>query len=186
LVIIDWFSYHTLWLGFSGGLDSSVLLHQLTQIPSLKPKIKLIHVHHGLSPNADAWALHAQKIADAYDIPIFIERVALDSPGNIESKARQLRYSQFKKHVKQGDALLLAHHEDDQAETLLLNLMRGTGIDGLSGMRACRSFHEGTLLRPLLQISRQSLEEYALEHSIRYIHDESNFDTSYRREFYTT
>ena len=176
-------SHSTLWIGFSGGLDSSVLLDLLASLPSLKAKLKILHVNHGLSTHAREWEKHCARVAESYSLPYYIERVTLNTEKNIEENARKARYAAFLKHITPSDALLFAHHLNDQAETLLLNLLRGAGIEGLSAMPSLRTFGQGVLYRPLLSFSREHLEEYAQAKRLKWIEDESNSNKKYTRNF---
>ncbi len=175
--------YQTLYVGFSGGLDSTVLLHQLRQYPDLAAKLVAIHVNHGLSVNATNWQSHCEKICQEWQISFKTVAVHLDDTHNIEQQARDARYQVFKSHVGVADALLLAHHRDDQAETVLLQLCRGTGVYGLAAMPAIRSFADGVLIRPLLECDRDALYQYASTHAFTWIEDESNQDTRFSRNY---
>lgn len=176
-------SYRTLWVGFSGGLDSTVLLHAIASQPMLASKLSAVHIHHGLSSNADAWLAHCQTICDEHGIPLSTHHVVLTQPNNIEEQARIARLTVFKTLVQEHDALVLGHHCDDQAETLLLQLFRGAGVDGLAAMPAVKSFYKGELVRPLLRHSRSLLETYARMHQLSWIEDESNQDCGYSRNY---
>lgn len=182
-------SYHLL-VAFSGGLDSSVLLHllvtlqqQLRKTPDAPFQLKLsaMHVHHGLSSHADVWAQHCQQVCLQYAVPLQVVRVNVDkaSGQGIEASARAARYKALKQ--AQADFICLAHHQQDQAETLLLQLMRGAGPKGLAGMAAL-DLKQG-LLRPLLDDSRQTLEAYAKAYGLSWVEDDSNADTRYDRNF---
>jgi len=174
------------WLAFSGGLDSTVLLHALTKLQlSQKISFSAVHVHHGLSDKADAWASQCHQLCLQYNIPfqrfnVDASPVTGESP---EATARQLRYESLATVMQPGDVLLTAHHQDDQAETLLLQLMRGSGAPGLSAMPFENDFATGKLLRPLLEFSRSELEDYAHNHQLNWVEDESNQDTSFDRNF---
>ncbi|WGK57989.1 tRNA lysidine(34) synthetase TilS [Pantoea sp. SS70] len=173
-------------LAFSGGLDSTVLLHQLVcwqrQQPALR--VRALHVHHGLSPNADSWALHCQQVCQQWQIPCEVLHVQVDGRANgIEAAAREARYQALFQHLQPGEHLLTAQHLDDQAETLLLALKRGSGPAGLAAMPLQRRVGEHRHLRPLLDVSRQQLENYAAEHQLHWIEDESNADSRYDRNF---
>jgi tRNA(Ile)-lysidine synthase len=176
----------TYWLALSGGLDSSVLLHLLVNLRSLYPiKLHAVHVHHGLSSNADSWGEHCEKVCRQFSVEFTqynVNAVAAsgDSP---EEVARQRRYDVFKQCIQANDIILTAHHQDDQAETLLLQLFRGAGPKGLAAMSAFNKFKQGYLARPLLNFSRQSLHEYALHHQLAWIDDESNANTNFTRNF---
>lgn len=172
-----------LCVGLSGGLDSSVLLHWLTALRTqLDFELSAVHVHHGLSPNADAWAAQSQAFANELAVPCLVQRVQLDlgQGSGIEGAARKARYAIYEQ--QECDAVLLAHHQNDQAETLLINLLRGSGPAGLAAMPAQRVLTpQSALLRPLLNISRAELLDYANEHALQWIEDESNQDTQYKR-----
>lgn len=176
----------TLWVGYSGGLDSSVLLHLLSARPELRGRLKAIHVHHGLSPHADAWLAHCQAQCHRLGVPFFFEKVQLTHrPDGIEQAARQARYEVYRRHCLKGDALLLAHHGDDQLETFFMRMLRGSGLQGAAAMASEREVQEGVrLLRPLLERRREELEAYAQEHKISWVEDESNQDSRYARNFW--
>ncbi|MDP3561253.1 MAG: tRNA lysidine(34) synthetase TilS [Legionellaceae bacterium] len=176
-------TYNTLYVGFSGGLDSTVLLHQLTRIAELAKKVSAVHVHHGLSCNADAWQLQCQTLCDNLDVSLAISRVKINSDDNLEEQARLARYQVFESVIGENDCLLLAHHRDDQAETLLLQLVRGTGVDGLAAMPFMRKLAKGVLIRPFLQLSRAALEAYAQTHHLSWVCDESNQNLRFSRNF---
>ena len=176
-----------LLVGFSGGLDSATLLHALDKAGPDLP-VLAIHVHHGLSPNADYWAQHAQAFCDARNIPLHIVRVTVGQGASLEAEARAARYAAFRLVLKAGDALLLAQHRDDQAETVLFRLLRGAGVRGLGAMRAHASLtvQEGfdvPVWRPWLGLSRRTLEHYARVEDLDWVEDESNIDTRYARNF---
>lgn len=170
-------------VGFSGGLDSTVLLHWLAQQPNVQKKITVIHVNHGLSQHALAWEEHCQRICQAMGVSFIAERVLLDLRANVEEGARTARYAVFQSLLQVGDLLLLGHHLDDQAETVLLQLFRGAGVDGLSAMRPIKPFAAAQLARPLLSCSRQKLASYAAHHQLQWIEDDSNADSTYSRNF---
>jgi len=181
-----------LLLALSGGLDSSVLLHLLASARDMLPlEIHALHVHHGLSANADAWAAFCLKQCEALDVPCRIEHVHVaknayykNSKQGIEAEARQLRYNALFSYSVEGgqpDFIVTAHHQDDQAETLLLQLFRGAGVKGLASMAAVDTARR--LLRPLLGTSRQALHDYALQHLLAWCEDESNDNTQYERNF---
>ena len=171
------------WLGLSGGLDSMVLLDALVQLRRHHPlpPLKAIHVHHGLHVDANRWAEHCVRECAARDIPLHIERVQLPTGGSIEELARDARYGVFERLLAAGDWLLLAHHADDQLETLLFRLLRGTGLRGLAGMPRSRALGAGQLLRPLLPWSRQQLADWACQQQLSWIEDPANADPRYAR-----
>lgn len=171
-----------LGVGYSGGLDSTVLLHALAHLPGLqRATLSAVHVHHGLSPFADAWAAHCQAFCQALGIPLELARVKVNPRGmGLEAAAREARYAVFR---AQGvDALLLAQHQDDQAETVLLQLLRGASVRGLAAMPEARPLKPGTLLlRPFLAFTRDELEAYARAQGLDWVEDESNQDPSLAR-----
>ncbi|WOX05174.1 tRNA lysidine(34) synthetase TilS [Microbulbifer pacificus] len=174
-----------LWLGYSGGLDSTVLLHLLAraQVP-----FTALHVHHGLSVRADQWQHHCEVVAGAMGVPFVACRVQVDrSGGGLEQGARKARYRAFQQQMAAGDQILLAHHGDDQAETFLLRLLRGAGVLGLAAMAEQRYLGNPdwgrTLLRPLLRASRSELEDYAREHALSWVDDDSNADLTLDRNY---
>jgi tRNA(Ile)-lysidine synthase len=177
----------SLLLGLSGGLDSVVLLHQLHSLaPRFSWQISALHVHHGLSPNADAWADFCRTFCAEYKIPLKIEYVnieSLRSEHGIESAARKLRQKAFFLH--RCDFIVLAQHADDQVETILLQLMRGSGIKGLAAMPLLKpaTFCSHPTLRPFIDIKRNDLLRYAQAHQLVWVEDESNRDESYPRNF---
>ena len=173
-------------VGFSGGLDSTVLLHRLAAQAAIRARgLRAIHVQHGLHPDADAWAEHCQRVCDSLGIDLVVVevRVASDSGLGPEAAAREVRHEAFAKQLRDGETLVLAHHQDDQAETVLLRLMRASGSQGLAAMRALRPFAKGWLWRPLLRVPRSALLEYAKAHDLRWIEDPSNSDQSLDRNF---
>lgn len=174
-----------LCVGYSGGLDSSVLLHALALLRGgpISPVFQLsaVHVHHGLSPHADAWAAHCQDVCRALDVPLEIRRVSVDPRGEgLEAAARKARYAVYARQP--ADAVLLAHHADDQAETVLLQLRRGASARGLAAMPECRALADGLWLwRPLLSQPRAALLEHARQHGLAWVEDDSNADTRLAR-----
>lgn len=174
------------YVGFSGGLDSTVLLHALCAL-QLPIAIKAVHINHQISPNADSWQTQCAACCAALDIPFIAEKVTVTNQGRgIEDAARAARYGVFEKYLAVNDVMLTAHHADDQAETLLLRLIRGTGPRGLAAMAQTRALGNGVLHRPLLHFSRADLEAYAHAHQLRWVDDESNSDIHYDRNFLRT
>lgn len=175
-----------LLVAFSGGLDSTVLLHQLTLLRQQRPELQLraIHVHHGLSPYADSWAEHCQSVCAAWQVALEIVKISVDGrDSGIEGAAREGRYRALRASLRPGEALVTAQHLDDQCETLLLALKRGSGPAGLAAMPVSLMLGEHRLLRPLLSCQRTELENWAEEYQLRWIEDESNQDTRYDRNF---
>lgn len=173
-------------LAFSGGVDSRVLLHLLAQYrDQYAVNVRAVHVHHGLSRNAEHWVEQCRTWCNQSHISFDVEYVMLerDSGESIEKLARDARYRVLAQYVTQQDTLLLGHHADDQLETFLLALKRGSGPKGLSAMAACASFSQGQLLRPLLTVTRQQIEQFAQSHQLSSVNDESNADLRYDRNF---
>lgn len=178
--------YRQLLVGFSGGLDSTVLLHRLKCWRDQEPDVELraMHIHHGLSPHAEAWVAHCEALCAAWAIPLLVERVTLKDEGlGVEAQARKARYAAFAGALQPGEVLVTAQHLDDQCETFLLALKRGSGPAGLSAMPERAEFAGTQLLRPLLGETRASLEAWAREHQLNWIDDESNQDDGYDRNF---
>jgi tRNA(Ile)-lysidine synthase len=171
-------------LGLSGGLDSMLLLELLYRL-ELKLPLQAVYVHHGLSPNADCWGQFCQAQCQQRGIAFSIAQVTIADPTrNIEAQARSLRYQALSAHIKApSDVLLTAHHADDQLETLLLALKRGSGLDGMTGIAAVKDFGTGRLLRPLLGFSRQELALVAQSIGLDWIEDESNGNQDFDRNF---
>ena len=171
------------WLGLSGGMDSMVLLDALVELrrEHSLPPLHAIHIHHGLHPDADRWAEHCAHEAAVRQIPLVIERVQLASGASIEDQARDARYAAFARNMGVADILLLAHHSDDQVETLLFRLLRGTGLRGLAGMPAGRPLARGRLFRPLLDQSRSALLVWARRRELNWIEDPANQDPRFAR-----
>lgn len=173
-------------LAFSGGLDSSVLLHLLSEIRTRLPMpIRALHVHHGLQAGADAWERHCAARCRELAIPYRSLQVELPALAgeSLEARARELRYQALAAELGEGDLLLTAQHQDDQAETLLLQLLRGAGPAGLAAMPARARCGAGWLLRPLLDCSRSELEAYARARGIGWVEDPSNQDPRFDRNF---
>ena len=175
--------YDAIYVGFSGGLDSTVLLHTLAGCPELLSKLAPIHIHHGLSPSADDWQVHCATVCKALSLSLKTIVVHVNGQSNIEEAARTARYGAFADQVKKNQCLLTAHHQDDQVETLLLHLFRGAGVKGLSGIAETQTFKEGILARPFLGISRSTLLTYATSHHLSWIEDESNTNIHFSRNF---
>jgi tRNA(Ile)-lysidine synthase len=165
-------------VALSGGMDSVVLLHLLKDHRG----ISAIHVHHGLSPNADAWAAFCTRLCKAWNVPLRVSRVNVRRSGKgLEAAAREARHAVFKKDKAQ--VIALAHHLDDQAETVLMNLLRGAGVRGASGMQPFARFQGKLIARPFLDVPRKHLEDHARRHGLEWIEDETNADDTLTRNF---
>lgn len=175
-----------LCVGYSGGLDSSVLLHALATMPQARAQgLRAWHVHHGLHAQADSWAQHCRDVCHSLGLELSVSRVSVarDGGDGPEAAARRARHAAFEADLGAGETLLLAHHRDDQAETLLLRLLRGSGPTGLASMQPWRPCGEGRLWRPLLSVPRETLLAYAQAHGLSWIDDPSNDDDRYDRNF---
>ncbi|WP_455216957.1 tRNA lysidine(34) synthetase TilS [Kaarinaea lacus] len=174
-------------VAYSGGLDSHVLLHALASDRERMGGAELIaiYVNHGLSPNSEQWAEHCEIQCNNLDVTFRQYKVDAtpDEGESPEAVAREVRYNAFSEFMKPGDCLLTAHHQDDQAETLLIQLLRGAGPRGLAAMPVISDFASGWHARPMLGIGRAELEEYANMHKLQWVNDESNFDTGFDRNY---
>jgi tRNA(Ile)-lysidine synthase len=172
-----------LCLGYSGGLDSSVLLHLLAALRGeLAFELSAVHVHHGLSVHADAWAEHCRQACARLDVPLAVRPVEVVAGGlGLEAAAREARYRVYAEQA--ADFIVLAHQRDDQAETLLFRFLRGAGVHGLAAMADQRGAQGRTLLRPLLAVPRHALRAFADEHRVGHIEDDSNADLALTRNW---
>lgn len=175
--------FNRIIVGFSGGLDSTVLLHILSAHPSLHSRIIAVHVNHGISEHAVFWQNHCEQFCHALDVFFIAKAVEFDRSANIEEGARNARYAVFSSVLSASDCLILGHHMDDQAETLLLQLFRGSGIDGLASMKELSQLGNSWIGRPFLSHSRKELEDYAVANQLHWIDDESNLDQHYSRNY---
>lgn len=173
-------------VAYSGGIDSSVLLHALAASSEKhRTPILAIHINHGLHADASRWEEYCRVASADFHVPFISKTVAIDENSGlgVEATARRARYDAFRDIIEEGDWLLSAHHQDDQAETLLLNLMRGSGLAGLAGIGALQQFSHGVLARPLLRVSGAAIKAYAEQHTLDWIDDPSNLDTRFDRNF---
>jgi len=183
--LTPWLHAPAWYIAFSGGLDSTVLLHLLAHHARNHPTppLRAVHIHHGLQSAADAWPAHCQAICDPLGIELQVIPVRVGPGASREQAARDARYAAFKQLLGPGDVLFTAQHRDDQAETVLLRLLRGAGLRGLSAMPGQRSLGQGYLARPLLDTSRQRLHDYACAHRLQWIEDPSNADLGFDRNY---
>jgi len=172
-------------LALSGGLDSMVLLQLCAWWRQQHgTAVQVVHVHHGISQFADDWAEFCQQQAALRCLPCQVLRVQLPSDRNLEATAREARYQALSGFISEpGAVLLTAHHADDQLESLLLALKRGSGPAGLAGIACCQPFGAGHLVRPLLAFSRAELEVFASQHPLPFVTDDSNDNTRFDRNF---
>ena len=175
-----------LCVAFSGGLDSHVLLHAVATVLADSPNIELraVHVNHGLHSQSDHWCHHAEAVCTALNVPVHVRRVAVvDTGQGPEAAARQARYEAFAELLHDDEHMLLAQHADDQAETFLLQALRGAGPDGLASIPLKRTFTNGFLARPLLGCKKDTLKTYANVNGLSWIEDPSNTDSRFDRNF---
>jgi len=175
------------WLAYSGGCDSHVLLHAAAQLKNdgRLPAFHAVHVDHGLQSASAAWAQHCAAVCHELAIPFTLLRIDArpETGESPEAAARHARYRAIAALMTDGDCLLTAHHQDDQAETLLLQLLRGGGPHGLAAMPAVAAFAAGIHARPLLSFSRAELRDYARQQRLQWIDDPSNVDTGFDRNY---
>ncbi|UDG79449.1 tRNA(Ile)-lysidine synthase [Candidatus Ecksteinia adelgidicola] len=175
-----------LLVAFSGGLDSTVLLYLLLQLYQKNStlQIRAIHIHHGLSNFSDTWVNHCRWQCAIWNISLIIQKVHVDVHiDGVEAAARKMRYKVFKNTLQNDEILVLAQHLDDQCETFLLALKRGSGPAGLSGMSICTNFKKNLILRPLMNFSRFQLQNYAKSNNLSWIEDDSNKNLRFDRNF---
>lgn len=174
------------WVAYSGGLDSSVLLQALAQRrAALGGELRALHVNHHLQPQADAWQAHCERVCAQLNVPLECRdvNVAPDKGESLEAVARAQRYAAYRALLRAGDLLLLAHHQDDQLETFLLQALRGAGLRGLAAMRARAKCGAGKLARPLLGFTRAELHTWAELQRFEWLEDPSNADTRFARNY---
>jgi len=180
-------SQNNFLIAYSGGVDSCVLLHAVVRLRQDFPELKLkaIHIHHGLFAEADQWVHHCQKICAELKVDLQIIKVEVKrSKGvSIEEAARDARYTALAKMLQENDGLITAHHADDQAETCLLQFLRGAGIKGLASMPAIINFAQGFLARPFLSVTRAEILNYAQKNNLNWVEDKSNHDLKFTRNF---
>jgi tRNA(Ile)-lysidine synthase len=177
---------HDWVVGLSGGRDSVALLNVLISARKATPgKLRAVHVHHGLSPNADAWAAFCESLCATLNVPITVTRVQVDVRPrmSVEAQAREARYFALKNTYDANEIVALAHHADDQIESCLLQLLRGAGPRGLAAMPlfAPANTKRPPLWRPLLGVTREQIDEYVEHHALTHIEDESNTNTRFKR-----
>lgn len=176
----------SLKVAFSGGLDSCVLLHALCRLrESLPLRLAALHVDHGLQAASAEWARYSREICARLNVPCVVERIHVADVREygLEAAARRGRYAGLARHVEAGEVLLTAHHIDDQAETVLLQLLRGSGVHGLAAMPAIAAFSAGRMARPLLGFTRKQLAAYAAREKLEWIDDSSNRDPRFSRNY---
>ncbi|WP_457807535.1 tRNA lysidine(34) synthetase TilS [Kushneria sp. EE4] len=175
----------TLWVALSGGRDSTCLLLLAARAVRRYPDITLhaIHVHHGLQPAAESFVESARRACKQLGVALRVERVTPEGDDGLEARARRARYAVFEALLAPGDTLWMAHHQNDQAETLLYRLMRGSGVRGLAGMPAHRALGAGRLERPLLQAAREEIDACLVDEPIAWCDDPTNDDDHQDRNY---
>jgi len=170
-----------LWVGVSGGVDSIALLDLISraQVPQ-GWRVAAVHANHALSPEADAWQAHCAHVAATLGIEFYANKLKVPADGNLEANAREARYAYFRSMAAQCDVVVTAHHADDQLETVLLKLFQGRGFTGIQTVGRTLGVN---VLRPLLNVSRATLEAYCKTRGLQWIEDPSNQDQRYDRNY---
>ena len=176
-----------LLVALSGGLDSTLLLHLAVHCHGHSGAVRAVHINHQLQPNASETESFCRDLCGRLGVPLVVETVTVGSGGNsdggIEEAARKARYSALEAMVQRRDLVLMAHHGDDQAETVLFRMLRGSGVAGLAGMPFSRALGPATLVRPLLGFERAELERWARSAGLSWVDDPSNIDQRFDRNF---
>ena len=182
--LVDLDAKDLVWIAYSGGMDSHLLL-QLAVEAGLnhQGRLRAVHIDHGLNPASADWAEHCQSVCESLGVKLQCHVVELASGAGLENRARQARYRVFESLLAEGGVLLQGHHANDQAETVLLRLMRASGVRGLAAVPRCRQLGRGLLLRPLLRYSRAELQLCAQQKGLSWIDDPSNTDTVHDRNY---
>lgn len=167
-------------VGLSGGADSSALLHCVSQHLGQRCRIQALHANHQLHPSAQGWADHCRQLCQDLRVTITIESVRVDTKGNLEAAARRARYDFFARHMERGDVLMLAHHGQDQLETVLMRLFQGRGV---LPMRRHGNLGSGVFVRPFVAQDKSRLLDYLVAHGVAWIDDPSNGNTTFDRNF---
>jgi len=178
--------YNKYWIACSGGLDSCVLLHLVSRLQDrLAGKLAVLHVNHGISEHAGEWADFVSSMCRETGLDLILEEIRDSCPKgeSLEAWARHKRYGLFEQRIDSNEVLFTAHHQDDQAETLLLQLLRGSGPRGLAAMPELKCFGQGWHARPLLDFSRQQLKDYGIENNLQWMEDHSNHAITQDRNY---
>ncbi len=170
-------------IALSGGIDSIVLTHILSTLQS-QPELIAIHINHGLDKEADTWQAHCRTFCAELGVGFIAKSVVVTKTGKgLEAAAREQRYRALRQQLRTGDVLLTAHHQQDQAETLLLNLFRGSGVTGLAAMPIVKYSQQVQHIRPMLSVEKADIQSYAEHYNLAYINDPSNLDLTFTRNF---
>jgi tRNA(Ile)-lysidine synthase len=166
-------------VALSGGVDSVVLLHYLCK--HYKGQVRAVHINHNLSMYCHQWQNFCKSLCNKLAIDYTSVDISIENTSNIEEIARKKRYLSLTSELKESEVLCTAHHQDDQAETLLLQLFRGCGVAGLAAMPKSKQLDNGELYRPLLELSRKQILDYAVSNHLGWIEDDSNHNLNFRR-----
>ncbi len=176
--------YKKFLIAFSGGIDSTTLLHNLIKNKNIKKKnIRAIHINHNLYKNSKKWEKKCIYICKKWNIKLIIKNIFINKKNNIENKCRNKRYKILLKNLINNEILLTAHHKNDQCETILLSIKRGSGLDGLSGIKKKYKIKKKIIIRPLLNIEKKIIIKYAKKNNLIWINDKSNKNIKFDRNF---
>ncbi|BBI01107.1 tRNA(Ile)-lysidine synthase [Buchnera aphidicola (Nipponaphis monzeni)] len=172
-------------IAYSGGIDSTVLLHQFINLKKNNKNliIRAIHINHNMDYNSDKWVQHCKEECKRHSIPIVIETITKKITSNIECQLRTIRYTLIKKCILPQEVLVTAHHLNDQVETMFLALKRGSGPNGLKGITECSNLGHNKIIRPLLKVSKTTIQNWAKKKKLLWITDHSNNNIKYDRNF---
>lgn len=175
----------SLCVALSGGVDSSALLTALATPRRARPRLRAVHIDHGLHPNSALWSAHCRALAHTLVVPLQVlaTKVKRARGESLEAAARKARYALLESILESGEVLLTAHHEDDQLETVLLQLFRGSGLAGIAAMPELTQFGTGWLARPLLSCTRAQLEAWARARGVTWVEDDTNLDEGLDRNY---
>ena len=166
-------------IALSGGIDSVVLLHFLNS--HYPGNIRAIHINHNLSKHSKDWSLFCKELCHKQDIEFKSIDINIKNSSNVEENARKKRYNSLKSEIYKNEVLCTAHHQEDQSETFLLQLFRGSGVAGLASMPKMKSFADSFLYRPFLNISKQLIVDYATKYNLNWVEDDSNINLNFKR-----
>jgi len=167
-------------VGLSGGADSCALLHCVRLHLGQRFRVQALHANHQLHPSSQSWADHCQQLCQDLQVPIALETLSVDAQGNLEAAARRARYDFFARHTELGDVLMLAHHGEDQVETVLMRMFQGRGV---LPMRSHGPLGQGLFIRPFLSRDKSRLVDYLRAQGVAWVDDPSNGDTMFDRNF---
>ena len=166
-------------IALSGGIDSVVLLHFLNS--HYPGNIRAVHINHNLSKHSKDWSLFCKELCHKQDIEFKSIDINIKTSSNVEENARKKRYNSLKSELSKNEVLCTAHHQEDQSETFLLQLFRGSGVAGLASMPKMKSFADAFLYRPFLNISKQLIVDYATKYNLDWVEDDSNINLNFKR-----